>query len=505
MSIPESKYVKITSGVGGAAAVQQRDLITRIFTQNILAPVGQVLNFTSANEVQAHFGSQSEEYKRAVFYFGWVSKNITAPQLLSFYRWAPSAVAPQIIGKAPGLVSVFNTVTNGSLKITIGTVVKTITSLDFSTAVTLDDVASALTTAINAAAGVDGVMWSAATVIFNSALNAFVFTGGDTSTNDAISVSAPLAGDDISAASYLNWYAGTFSSGQSSSQTPDEALVASINVSTDFFSYLFMPVLSEVQMKTVAEVAATQDDLYLLLMPVAYDDTAAYAADLASVGGVALTLAPLASEYPEMVPGMIAAATNYNAPNSVQNYMYQQFNLTASVTDGTTAQTLDDRGINYYGQTQSNGQKISFYQDGVLTGAAVSTNITAMNVYANEAWLKSAAEAALLQLLLTLPKISANNFGRGQILAILQSVINLALANGVISVGSILSESQKLYITQISNDPNAWYQVQNNGYWVNVVIQTYVEASITKYKAVYTLIYKKDDVVSKIEGSHILI
>jgi hypothetical protein len=249
----------------------------------------------------------------------------------------------------------------------------------------------------------------------------------------------------------------------------------------------------------------TQDDLYLLLMPVAYDDTAAYSADLAGVGGVALTLAPLASEYPEMVPGMIAAATNYNAPNSVQNYMYQQFNLTASVADGTTAELLDGLGINYYGQTQSNGQRISFYQDGVLTGAEVSTNITAMNVYVNEAWLKSAAEAALLQLLLTLPKISANNFGRGQILVILQSVINIGLSNGAISVGSILSAVQKMYITQIANDPNAWYQVQTNGYWVNVVIETYIESSITKYKAVYTLIYKKDDVVSKIEGSHILI
>lgn len=207
-------------------------------------------------------------------------------------------------------------------------------------------------------------------------------------------------------------------------------------------------------------------------------------------------------QFPEQIPMMIEAATNYAAFNSVQNYEFQQFaGITPSVSDDADANTYDSISVNYYGSTQNAGQIISFYQRGVLMGLA--TNILDMNAYVNEIWLKDAAGVAIMNLLLALAQVPANNQGRNQILGVLQGVINQALNNGTISVGKTLTTAQQMYITSATGDPLAWYQVQNTGYWVDVVITA--SGSPLQYTATYTLIYSKDDVIRKVVGTHTLI
>ena len=63
----------------------------------------------------------------------------------------------------------------------------------------------------------------------------------------------------------------------------------------------------------------------------------------------------------------------------------------------------------------------------------------------------------------------------------------------------------RVYIAQVTGSQTAWQQVQSIGYWVNVVIQPYIVDGVTEYKAVYTLIYSKDDDIRLIQGSDILI
>ena len=61
-------------------------------------------------------------------------------------------------------------------------------------------------------------------------------------------------------------------------------------------------------------------------------------------------------------------------------------------------------------------------------------------------------------------------------------------------------------IGQLTGDENAWQQVARIGYWLDCVLQSYVTTdSRTEWKAVYTLIYSKDDAIRKVEGSHVLI
>jgi hypothetical protein len=244
---------------------------------------------------------------------------------------------------------------------------------------------------------------------------------------------------------------------------------------------------------------------FLFCWPVSAANASAWQATIAGVGGHAGTIqSPVTGQYPEMFPMAILAATNYQARNSVQNYMFQQSNLTPSVTTDAGANTYDALSLNYYGQTQTNGQIIDFYQRGVMSGGQPS-DPSDINVYANEMWLKSAMSASFMNLLLALANVSANNTGRSQLIAAAQAVISQALFNGTISVGNTITTEQQLAITNATGDPTAWQKVQTSGYWFDVVFETYVVNNQTEYKAVYTLIYAKDDVIRLVDGTDILI
>ena len=121
---------------------------------------------------------------------------------------------------------------------------------------------------------------------------------------------------------------------------------------------------------------------------------------------------------------MIEAATDYTKPNSVQNYMFQIFNLTPSVTTDADADLYDSLRINYYGQTQTAGNLIQFYQRGVMMGLPVDPSD--QNVYANEQWFKDACSATIMQNSAALSAVGANSSGRSQLLAVLQSAIDQA-------------------------------------------------------------------------------
>ena len=210
-------------------------------------------------------------------------------------------------------------------------------------------------------------------------------------------------------------------------------------------------------------------------------------------------------QFPEQCPVMIEAATDYTQNNAVQNYMFQVFDpyLTPLVTSDSTSIAYDLLSVNYYGQTQTAGSQFNFYQRGLMFGT--SSTPSDQNTYVNEIWLKDSIGSSLLALQLNLTQLAANTQGRSQVLLAIQGVINQALLNGVISVGKTLTTQQQIYVGSVTNDKNAWYQVQNDGYWIDCVVQPIPMVTPTQYEAVYTLVYSKDDVIRFIAGSDILI
>lgn len=501
MAISFKRYVDITSGVGGGAGVRLRDLILRLFTTSTLVPEKTVIEMDNATDVATYFGTASSEYLRAVFYFGFISKLITAPKKISFSRFSDVAAAAQIFGKkSTYAVSQFTGVTTGSFKLTLGTYTGDLLNLNFSTATTLSNIATVLQTAIRAVSA-GGTAWTTATVTYNATAQRFELLGGLVG---ACPVAVADAASGTAVKTMLGWDAtGIFSPGVAA-QEPMVAFMDSVEVSDNFGSFAFIPTLTQAQVVAVA----TQNDSYnvkfMYLEGVAEADATSYYAALVGLSGVALTHAPLATEYPELLPAAILASTAYSRRNSVQNYMYQQATLTPSVATNALANTLDNARINYYGRTQTAGQYLDFYQRGVMMGLA--TDPVDINTYCNEMWFKDAVGAAIMSLFLSMARVSANSTGRGQLLGVIQSVIEQANYNGTISVGKPLTTVQKLYITNLTGDVNAWQQVYNIGYWIDCNLESFVtQDSRTEWKAVYTLIYSKDDAIRKVEGSHVLI
>jgi hypothetical protein len=168
------------------------------------------------------------------------------------------------------------------------------------------------------------------------------------------------------------------------------------------------------------------------------------------------------------------------------------------------ADTYDALRVNYYGQTQKSGQEINFFQRGVMCGGAQAP--TDMNVYSNEIWMRDSMGVAFMSLLLALAEVGTDSMGRSNLIATSQSVIQQALFNGTITTGKPFSNTQKLFVTQMTGDQNAWAQVQTIGYWLDVGFTSSVTVDgRTEFEANYTLIYSKNDAIRKVNGTHVLI
>lgn len=493
----------ISSSVGGTPVIQNRELIGRLNTTNPLLPTGTIIEFTSATAVGTYFGTSSEEYKRAnsTTYFEYVSKTYTKPLKISFARWADADTEPLIFGaRFTTTLTQFQAISDGNFTLIIGGVSHDISGLDFTAAVSLAGVAAVIQAEIRTNTG---TQWTAADVVYDSTRGAFNFTGGDAG---AATISATTAGTGTNILNLIGWGSTAIFSNGADEQTVTEFLNESTNVSNNFGSFVFLPTLTldGVTEATVWNNAAEQNVAYQYYVPITIANAATYSAALLQYAGTGLVISETVGEYPEQLPMAALAATNYDVANSTINYMYLQTTLTPSVTDTVTSDTLDNLRVNYYGQTQQAGQPLSFFQRGTLTGEV--SDPTDMNVYSNEQWFKDAAGVAMMRMLLSANSVAPNAQGRALVLTSLQAPINQALLNGTITIEKQLTVDQKAFITAVTGDSDAWYQVQATGDWVDVNFVQYTTSdNRIEFKAVYTLIYSKGDLIRKVEGSQILI
>lgn len=505
MAISQSRYVLITSGVGGAAAAGRRDLIARMMTTNTKAPTKGVLEFgggaaAALKNVGIHFGTSSAEYAFASKYFGWVSKDARQADKISFARYTPTATAPQLISTqdAPAL-SALAAITDGSMKLSMGGVSYELTGLDFSAATSLADVATVLETAIQANT-TGGALWTAATVSFSN--GSFILTGG--AEGSAAIVPAEDAASGTSVKDLIGWSiaANPIVSVGTAAETLTEALDRIANTSNNFGSFTFAESLSADQVSEVASWTSAQNVSYLYSQHCTSSNYSDMYDACKGKNGACLTLGESADNA-QFMPMTIGACINYSRPAAATNFMFNQFNAeTPTVTTDADADKYDAKKINYLGATQQAGKNIAFYQRGVLQG-----DISDIGVYWNEMWLKDAFATEFMNLLIALKQLPANADGSNTARGVMGTVIEEAKMNGTIQAGKTLNATQKAYITSLTADEDAWREVQVNGCWLDVKVQEYQnsQSGLTEYKIDYTLIYGKGDSIRKVTGSDVLI
>lgn len=499
MSIPFSRYVNIISGVAAGAGVRTRDLILRLFTNSAMIGPDTVLEYDRSNlaAIADYFGATSEEYKRAAAYFGYVSPAVSAPQRISFASYRPADVGAAVYGNTDfKALTTIHLITAGAMAVHVAGAVTNIAAVDMSGAASMAAVAALLQTAAITAGLSD------ATVTYTGARFTFTLTG----THAPISITSTVSGaNDMAKVLGLTVAEGAIPVTGSAAVTAVEAVQASEQLTDNFGSLVFVPTLVLADVEAVAAYVAARNVKYQYHAPVVAADAVAWSAALLGYAGFGMTLNPFPGEYPELIPPAILAATRYDQRNAVQNYMFKQMaGITASVKDGQSADLYDGLRINYYGDTSTAGQVIKFYQRGTLCGGA--TDPVDMNTYANEQWLKDYVGARIMELLLGVSRVPANAQGVGMVANTIQPAIDLALRNGTISVGKVLSAPQKIYLTQATGDPLAYLKVQSQGYILTVEMQSYVTTSgATEWKAVYVIYYAKDDAIRRVDGTHSLI
>ena len=530
MAIRFNKYININSVVGAAAQVPQRQWCARIFTTNALVGPNAVLQFVDPADVGTFFGTTSEEYNRAVEYFDYESPLGSAPQAIQFARWVEASQPATIYGEAQvATLAALNQINAGLLSLKFGATTVNLTGLSFSADASLAAVATTLQTALIAATGQSpNAELTGCSVTFNATSQAFDFSANPTVTaTEKFQVVSPAnvtGANDVAAA--LGWYASQGALVNDASLL--ETRVAGFNRVTNLNNNCGEVVYTDVSGMTLADATAVGQAnaalnvVFIFRVPCTPTNWAAWSAALIGIAGLGLeyedTTVTGGRQYPEMLPMAIHAAINFNAVNGAVGFMYKQSStLTASVNDqpGTVqSDTLDAARVNYYGVTQTGGQNISFYQQGVLCGGATAP--VDSTVFANEQWFKDMCGANLMNLQLGVGQIPANKRGQNMCEAVLEgqpataltpaSGIQLAIANGTISANGVLSLTQQIYITSQTGDATAWQQVQTAGYWKSSNITSAVNASgVTVYTLNYTIIYRKDDVIKVIQGSHQLI
>lgn len=221
----------------------------------------------------------------------------------------------------------------------------------------------------------------------------------------------------------------------------------------------------------------------------------AFSTLLANYDGVCLNLG-INDTIAGFMPVAGIAAVDYNRVNGAIDLMYQQFDTEATVKSSADKKTYDDLNVNYYGQTEQAGNLVSFYQNGVLLGS-----IKKIGVYANEAWLKDAFVADILNLRLSLDSLPASQTGVGLVLGVMMNTVNQALENGVMLAGKTLTQTQKDYITNLTGDDSAWLKVQSAGYYLDANLVNEND----EYKVSFLCVYSKGDSINYVDGTDILI
>lgn len=501
MPIKQNKYVDIKSGINNIRTATEKELIARIFTTSE-SLTDDVVECENLAEVADIFATSSDEYKIASKYFSFINKYARSPRKISFAKDVSEGRYASVTGTVKLVqdtdYSPIHTISDGkTLSVTINGVKKDVTvTISSSSYQSLDAICNAVATAINSAFSTATIgvtcSYSQTNDVFsftsNTKADEEMFLSGDVA--DLIKVSESFSPDIVSGVS-TDSYSRTFD--------------LSYQANNNFATFVFLGLTDSTNIATLAEyVAQNYPSEFMMVVPVTSSNYTTIQSAVANINGVSLELCGTAEstgKFNFVMPMAITATTDYNKENGTVNYMFtQDSNMITVVDDDTKATANDLLKINYYGRTQQAGQKLAFYQNGVLQG-----NYQDQNIYVNEIWLKDALTTKFLNYMLLTSNWYANKGGQAIGQGLVADVIERAKLNGTITTEKEISEADKVYIYNITANENAWRQIYQEGYFLATNIEKKTINNQDTFVFNYLLLYSKGDSIKKVEGLNILI
>lgn len=439
MTVPASAFVNIIPGVLGAGGLGL-DLNGLFLTANAAVPIGSVAPFSNPTDVGSFFGLASAEYAAAGIYFAGYDNSTKKPGNLIFAQYNTAAVAGYLRGGtvAGMTLAQLQAIPAGTLTVLIDGVSYTSASITLSGAASFTAAAALINTAI--AHGV---------TTYDAQRAAFVITSATTGAASSVS----FATGAIATALNLTTTTGAVQSPGAVVATPVAAMSAIALLTQNWFSFTtvaFEPVIAD---KTSFSIWASGQNKRFAYVGWDTDANAAIAGNTTSWG--ALTQA---SNYDGSIPvykdpnvayficGMVASI-DFERTNARITCAYKsqagngQAGLTPTVTSQTLMNTLNANGYNCYVSAATAAQNFNFLYSGQISG-----EFDWIDEYANQVWLNSALQLALLSLLTTIGSIPYNADGDTILAATALGPINDALNFGAIRAGVQLSTAQAVEV-----------------------------------------------------------
>ncbi|MEI7410057.1 DUF3383 domain-containing protein [Pectobacterium aroidearum] len=436
MPIPLRKDVQINPGVlpaGGSAL----DLNGLILTDSAYAPVGQVLTFTSKEDVASYFGSASDEFSQAEIYFQGYDNSSKNPGALLFARFNNEDVAAWLRSAS------FAAVTLDDLKLLSGVLTLTVDGA----AVTSTNInLSGATSFANAADLIETGLGSSVVVEYDTTQKAFIITSA-------------TEGDG----SNITYATGTLAEGLKLRAT--DGAVISQGADTAVVTDAMQAILDKSQNWALFTTAFDTDITQALAFSkwangqnyrfgyVTYTDEgdALVAGSTSTLAYQVITVNDYSNvimvyggkEHTAAVLGY-AASLDFDRLEGRVPFKFRSLSgLLTTVDSSANYDALIANGYNFYGEYSANKYDTRYWADGTITG-----DFKWVDSFCFQIWLNANLMQDGIELFQSNRSIPYNAAGKAIIEASFADTLNQGIAFGGIRTGVSLSGAQ---ISEIQN------------------------------------------------------
>lgn len=396
-------------------------------TPNVIDTTERIRSYSTMTEVTADFGGTAPEAIAAGLFFG----QSPQPSQLYIGVFAQSATAGRLVGGSLTLtqqaLANFTAVTAGDLDISIDGTPDTFTAISFAAATNLNNVASILTSALE----------GKATVVWNANTSQFVVTSATVGAASAVSFStAPGSGVDIGPLFNFQAAGGGRLAPGSAVETALAGVEACATNSGLWYGLQMAPVsvIQDADRLAIAGFieAESPSRVYGITSNQASILDPSNTADIASLllaGGFTHSYIQYSSTTPHATASFFgrAATVDFTGSNTTITMKFKQEpGVTAENLTETQAAALKAKNCNVYANYTNSTPII---QEGVMCNGYFFDEIQGTD------WLQNAAQIAVLDEMLDLPKIPQTDPGVNILVTALDSTGEQAVTNGLCAPG----------------------------------------------------------------------
>ena len=396
-----------------------------IGTSTVINITTRMREYTSIAQVAADFGTTVPEYLAAVLWF----EQTPQPQSLLIGRWAQTASKGQLIGglvpAVDQLISTWQAISTGSMRVSIDNSVETLSGLDFTLASNLNGVCSVI-----------NLQLTGAVISWDSVNGNFIITSNSTGVGSTVSFVSPTgSGTDVSAMLAMTAATGAFTAdGVAAESAVDCVTIFDNKFSSQWYGLVMIGTSDQEVMNVAAFIEASSPAHFYGVTTqevgvLNANDTSNIAYSLKQLG-YTHTAVQYSSTNAYAVTSLLARilTTNWSANLSTITLMYKQ-------EPGIIAESLT--------QTQMNallGNNANVFVNYNNSTAIIQPGITPSGQYIDTVigcdWLRGAIQTNVYNLLYgTSTKIPQTDAGMHQIATQVEAACVSGVNNGLLAPG----------------------------------------------------------------------